>query len=657
MAIQILPARLANQIAAGEVVERPASVVKELIENSLDAGATRIDIDIEKGGAKCIRIKDNGSGVCKDQLTLALSRHATSKISHLDDLEAIVSLGFRGEALASISSVSRLTFTSKPSDQEQAWQAVAEGRDMLVNIQPAAHPQGTTVEVLDLFFNTPARRRFLKTEKTEFQHIDELIRRIALSSFEIGFVLKHNGKVIRQYRAAQTAAQIDKRLAAICSESFVKSALAFESEGFEDENTPLKISGWISDRLSPRLLGDVQFCYINGRMIRDKLVNHAIKQAYARLLPDGQFPGYVIYINCPADQVDVNVHPSKHEVRFHQARWVHDYIVSTLVATLNSESANEAHQRAEHGYQPAMLSLPEANTNANININTNTNTHVNENSPIDFMPPINATTESRPSINQHMENHGGSSSGSSGSNSSAGASRQQAYQPSYHATPLDDKQVNAYCDFVSEAHQPIVASAINTQQVHFEVINLIQNQYALIKLTLQKELILVSLSATSRYLEQQQLMDAWQYGEVISQPLLLPVRIEVDEFALQISQRFSMLFTRLGFSFKKQSSKLIISKVPALLRQAPIAKILPLLFDYLRDLDANSNTSTEAEMSDQQVSDFCSFMVKQLNKYKLFDISEIKPLLVSFSEASLLAQESLYIRPDLSLLLQGFSDE
>lgn len=641
MAIQILPARLANQIAAGEVVERPASVVKELIENSLDAGATRIEIDIEKGGAKCIRIKDNGSGVCKDQLTLALSRHATSKISHLDDLEAIVSLGFRGEALASISSVSRLTFTSKPSDQEQAWQAVAEGRDMQVNIQPAAHPQGTTVEVLDLFFNTPARRRFLKTEKTEFQHIDELIRRIALSSFEIGFVLKHNGKVIRQYRAAQTATQIDKRLAAICSESFVKSALAFESEGFEDEKSPLKISGWISDRLSPRLLGDVQFCYINGRMIRDKLVNHAIKQAYARLLPDGQFPGYVIYINCPADQVDVNVHPSKHEVRFHQARWVHDYIVSTLATTLNSESANEAHQRAEHGYQPAMLSLPEATTNTNIHTNTNT--------------PINTVTESGPSINQHMENHAGSSSHSV-INSGAGASRQPAYRPSYQAAPLDDKQVNAYCDFVSEAHQPLAASAINTQQVHFEVINLIQNQYALIKLTSQKELILVSLSATSRYLEQQQLMDAWQYGEVISQPLLLPVRIEVDEFALQISERFSMLFTRFGFSFKKQGCKLIISKVPALLRQAPIAKVLPLLFDYLRDLDAD-NTSTEAEMSEQQVSHFCSFMVKQLNKDKLFDISEIKPLLVSFSEASLLAQESLYIRPDLSLLLQGFSDE
>ncbi|MGB5447276.1 MAG: DNA mismatch repair endonuclease MutL, partial [Psychromonas sp.] len=267
MPIQILPARLANQIAAGEVVERPASVVKELIENSLDAGATSIEIAIEKGGAKCIRVTDNGAGVCKEQLTLALSRHETSKISHLDDLEAIVSLGFRGEALASVSSVSRLTFTSKPADQDQAWQAIAEGRDMQVSIQPAAHPQGTTVEVLDLFFNTPARRRFLKSEKTEFQHIDELIRRIALSRFEISFVLKHNNKIIRQYRAAETQIQQEKRLAAICSDSFVNSALYFQNSDNE-----LKISGWVSDRLSARSLNDVQYCYINGRMIRDKLI-------------------------------------------------------------------------------------------------------------------------------------------------------------------------------------------------------------------------------------------------------------------------------------------------------------------------------------------------------------------------------------------------
>jgi len=609
MAIQILPARLANQIAAGEVVERPASVVKELIENSLDAGATRIEIDIEKGGAKCIRIKDNGKGVQKEQLTLALSRHATSKISHLDDLEAIVSLGFRGEALASISSVSRLTFTSKPEGQDQAWQAVAEGRDMQVNIRPVAHPQGTTVEVLDLFFNTPARRRFLKTEKTEFQHIDELIRRIALSSFEISFVLKHNGKVIRQYRAAQTDTQVDKRLAAICSESFVKSALAFNSEGFENEETPLKISGWISDRLSPRLLGDVQYCYINGRMIRDKLVNHAIKQAYARLLPEGQFPGYVIYINCAADQVDVNVHPSKHEVRFHQARWVHDYIVSTLSVTLNSDTANESHQQnSDHDYQPPTLAVP-----------------------ISERPASETST------------------GSSSYQGNYQPSSQPNYQHSYQREALDDKQVNAYCDFVSEVHQPIVALPALKKAESFELISLIKNQYALIKVTQQNELILLSLRDTAVFIEQQKLMDAWHNGEIIAQPLLLPVRIKLDESALLVSERFEQLFARLGFTFKKQADKLIISKVPALLRQAPIAKILPQLLDHL--------TECEDELSEDKVSDFCRFMVKLLMSDKLFDSNEVVPLLTLFSAQSLLVQDSLYIKPDLSLLLQGFSDE
>ncbi|WP_022942537.1 DNA mismatch repair endonuclease MutL [Psychromonas hadalis] len=601
MSIQILPARLANQIAAGEVVERPASVVKELIENSLDAGATRIEIDIDKGGAKCIRIKDNGKGVCKEELTLALSRHATSKISHLDDLEAIVSLGFRGEALASISSVSRLTFTSKPETQQQAWQAMAEGRDMQVNIQPAAHPQGTTVEVLDLFFNTPARRRFLKTEKTEFQHIDELIRRIALSSFEIAFILKHNGKVIRQYRAAQTDIQIEKRLAAICSENFIKNALAFESEDLTSNNQ-LKISGWISDRLSPRVLGDVQYCYINGRMIRDRLVNHAIKQAYARLLPDGQFPGYVIYINCPADQVDVNVHPSKHEVRFHQARWVHDYIVSTLSQTLNSESVTASYQQPEHRYQPEV-----------------------HQSAITQPTTSDATGVTSP-----------------------------RYQTVYKPNALDDKQVNAYCDFVSEAHSPLMQMPV-VDQVHgaqtewFEVIGLIKNQHVLIKTTGQSELLLISLSVLSEHLNQKKLFDAWQNGEVISQPLLLPVRIELNESALKISDDFSELFTRLGFSFKKLANKLIISKVPSLLRQAPIAKILPLLFEYLVD--------AETAMSESQVATFCAFVVKQLTINKQFDLADVNALLVQFSAPTLIEQTSLYIKPDLSLLLKGFSDE
>lgn len=337
MTIEILPARLANQIAAGEVVERPASVVKELVENSLDSGATRIEIDIEKGGAKLIRVRDNGQGIPKDELTLALSRHATSKIHTLDDLEAIISLGFRGEALASISSVSRLSLTSRPATQEEAWLAYSEGRDMEVKLQPAAHPVGTTVEVLDLFFNTPARRKFLRTEKTEFTHIDELLKRIALSRFDVSIVLKHNGKVVRQYRPGLSDKQKEKRLAAVCGTSFVKHILQIELE-----HNGLKLFGWITAPEGARPQSDLQYCYVNGRMMKDKLINHAIRQSYEGSLAPDQYAAYVLYIELDPHQVDVNVHPAKHEVRFHQARLVHDFIYQGIASALAESSYIDA---------------------------------------------------------------------------------------------------------------------------------------------------------------------------------------------------------------------------------------------------------------------------------------------------------------------------
>lgn len=334
MAIQILPARLANQIAAGEVVERPASVVKELVENSIDAGATRIDIDIEKGGSKLIRIRDNGSGIAKEELELALSRHATSKITCLDDLEAIISLGFRGEALASISSVSRLTLTSRTVTQSEAWSAYAEGRDMAVKVKPAAHPVGTTVEVVDLFFNTPARRKFLRTDKTEFGHIDELLKRIALSRFDVAITLRHNGAIVRQYRAATNDVQREKRLAAVCGPQFVKTAVEVSLE-----HQGLTLQGWICTPEGARAQNDIQHCFVNKRMMKDKLINHAIRQGYEASLRPDQFAAYVLYIDIDPHQVDVNVHPAKHEVRFHQARLVHDFIYQAVADALMQVTA------------------------------------------------------------------------------------------------------------------------------------------------------------------------------------------------------------------------------------------------------------------------------------------------------------------------------
>lgn len=336
MPIQILPTRLANQIAAGEVVERPASVIKELIENSLDAGATRIDVEVDKGGHKRILVRDNGAGIPEQELQLALSRHATSKISSLDDLEQIISLGFRGEALASISAVARLTLSSKPAAQQQGWQARAEGRDMAVSLAPVAHPDGTSVEVLDLFFNTPARRKFLRAEKTEFAHIDEIVRRVALSRFDVAFSLKHNGKILRQYPRAMNDQARDKRIALVCGGKIMDDAVKVRSE-FQQ----LHLSGWLCTE--PQSQNDTQYFYVNGRMMRDKLINHAIRQAFEGWLPTETYPAFVLYLQLDAREVDVNVHPAKHEVRFHQSRMVHDFIYRALRDMLE-QSATELRQ-------------------------------------------------------------------------------------------------------------------------------------------------------------------------------------------------------------------------------------------------------------------------------------------------------------------------
>lgn len=646
MPIQILPARLANQIAAGEVVERPASVVKELVENSLDAGATRIDIEIEQGGAKCIRIKDNGNGVSKAQLTLALSRHATSKISHLDDLEAIVSLGFRGEALASVSSVSRLTFTSKPADQEQAWQAIAEGRDMQVSIQPAAHPQGTTVEVLDLFFNTPARRRFLKTEKTEFQHIDELIKRIALSRFDIAISLKHNNKIIRQYRAAPEQVQQEKRIAAICSEQFIQHAVFFEHA-----DQALKISGWVSDRLSPRPLADVQYCYINGRMIRDKLVNHAIKQVFAHFLPQGMFPGYIIYIECDAKDVDVNVHPAKHEVRFHQARWVHDFISSTLNSTLNDSSLlshqlDESNTQGvagrrvvEHSYQPPTI--------------------VNDDWVAGGEDSSTANSPIGNASNSGAQRH----SGSSHAGSSYSGQAQSHFPNSVQRPQLDHQQVGAYCDFVAEAYQQnIVSSASQSQSEEAKVINKVANvitmidaDYILLQPILpplielsNNGLLLMSSKQVNEVIIADHLYTAWQDGEVISQPLLLPVRFKLDSNMLDVAQQATTELSRLGFTYKFQAQFVIVSQVPAAFRHSPIAVILPKLFNYLHSVK-NANSDVEVKLLCEQLSHL--LVINEAEK--VLSLAEVETLLRSLVKLTTEQLQSCFKQPDLSLLLQG----
>ncbi|WP_458525531.1 DNA mismatch repair endonuclease MutL [Onishia taeanensis] len=335
-AIQVLDPRLANQISAGEVVERPASVIKELVENAIDAGSRRIELELEAGGARLIKVRDDGSGIGEDDLPLALARHATSKITSLDDLEGVASLGFRGEALASISAVSRLELTSNVTDDpREGWRVVAEGRRMEARVTPAPHPRGTSVIVRDLFFNTPARRKFLRTEKTEFGHVEETFRRLALSRFDIGWTLRHNQKTLHQLRPGDDGASRERRIGALLGRKFLDNALHLDIEA-----SGLRLWGWVGLPTHSRAQADQQYFFVNGRVVRDRLVAHAVRQAYRDVLFHGRHPVFVLYLEVDPAVVDVNVHPTKHEVRFRDGRLVHDFLFSSLHRALGEVRPN-----------------------------------------------------------------------------------------------------------------------------------------------------------------------------------------------------------------------------------------------------------------------------------------------------------------------------
>jgi DNA mismatch repair protein MutL len=318
--IALLDQCLANQIAAGEVIERPASVVKELLENSIDAGSSRISVEVDVGGTKLIRIKDDGHGIHCDDLNLALARHATSKISELGDLSAIDSLGFRGEALASIASVSKLKLTSTTEGKE-GWAAQVSGAEMAAVLSPTPHVKGTTVEVRDLFFNVPARRKFLRTERTEFLKVDEVVRKMSLSQTRVEFFLSHNGKQVRHYAGGEES----QRVASILGQAFLENSITFS-----DERNGMILRGWIGLPTYSRSQADQQFFFVNDRIIKDRLVTHAIKQAYADVLYHGRSPVYCLFFSVNPVLVDVNVHPTKHEVRFRESRDVHDFIFRSI---------------------------------------------------------------------------------------------------------------------------------------------------------------------------------------------------------------------------------------------------------------------------------------------------------------------------------------
>ncbi|WP_439214065.1 DNA mismatch repair endonuclease MutL [Duffyella gerundensis] len=543
MPIQILPPQLANQIAAGEVVERPASVVKELVENSLDAGATRIDIDIEKGGAKLIRIRDNGAGIPQSELAMALARHATSKIASLDDLEAIVSLGFRGEALASISSVSRLTLTSRTADQSEAWQAYAEGRDMTVTVKPAAHPQGTTLEVLDLFYNTPARRKFMRTEKTEFTHIDEIVRRIALARFDIAISLSHNGKLVRQYRGVSDESQRERRLGAICGTTFMAHALRIEWQ-----HDDLSLRGWVADPEGARQLSELQYCYVNGRMMRDKLINHAIRQAYHDQLGADQQPAYVLYLTIDPHQVDVNVHPAKHEVRFHQSRLVHDFIYQGVISVLQSAGT------------PALplADEPEA--------------------PVRWQP------ENRQAAgeNQFAAPPSGGTPRQQGGGSASWQRQEPGYQKREGAvyeqllkTPAVARESDPVSDPIKATPQS--APLQSHSQSFGRLLSVIEKQFAVIERG--NGLALLSLSVADRWLKQIQLTPGSE--GLKPQPLLIPVRLKMGKSELAAIAQHQPLLTQMGIDLQAEGQHVTLRAVPLPLRQQNLQILIPELLGYL----------------------------------------------------------------------------
>ncbi|MGY3039254.1 DNA mismatch repair protein MutL [Rhodanobacter sp. TND4EL1] len=343
--IRLLPPELINQIAAGEVIERPSSVVKELVENSLDAGATRIEVDIEAGGARLIRVRDDGVGIHVDELPLAVASHATSKIGSFDDLEHVASMGFRGEALASVSSVSRFALTSRARDQATAFRIEVDG-GKLQAARPAQHPPGTSVEVRDLFYNVPARRKFMRAERTEFAHIDDLLKSLALVRGSVEFRLSHNGKPVRIWKAARDQQSQLQRVAEVLGDEFPAQSLRIDHAA-----AGLHLSGWVGLPTASRAQADSQYFYVNGRLVRDRIVAHAVRQAYADVLFHGRHAVFVLYLELDPVGVDVNVHPAKHEVRFREQRLVHDFLFRTLHEAL-------AQTRAGLGTLPAAESMP-----------------------------------------------------------------------------------------------------------------------------------------------------------------------------------------------------------------------------------------------------------------------------------------------------------
>jgi DNA mismatch repair protein MutL len=554
--IHILSPRLANQIAAGEVVERPASVIKELVENSVDAGARQLDVEIENGGTKLMRVRDDGKGIGREDLPLALSRHATSKISILDDLEAVATLGFRGEALASISSVARLKLTSNDGSEESGWSVEAEGRDMLATVTPAGHPRGTSVEVRDLFFNTPARRKFLRTEKTEYGRIEDVIKRLALSRFELGFSLKNNGKVVHSWRPAMTQSEQERRVAQVCGPAFIENAVHLDID-----RAGLRLWGWVALPTFSRSQADLQHFYVNGRAIKDRLVTHAVKQAYQDVLYHGRHPAFVLYLELDPANVDVNVHPTKHEVRFRDNRLVHDFLFRSLHKALaDVRPSSEVPAVATEPY--SQESIPQQNH-------------------------LGLATRSEAS--SFSGSAGGQGFGFGGFN---GSGRDVTVSRGESAGDAIAEGAGHYASFGSaSAAQGYIGPTIDRQALTdlettgevpplgFAIAQL-KGIYILAENA--NGLVVVDMHAAHERITYERMKAQQASQKVQSQPLLVPRAIAVSEKEADHADDHAEIFTRLGFELERAGPEsLLIRQVPVMLNGADIELLVR---DVLSDL-------------------------------------------------------------------------
>ncbi|MDX2164130.1 MAG: DNA mismatch repair endonuclease MutL [Gammaproteobacteria bacterium] len=531
--ITLLNPQLANQIAAGEVIERPASVIKELVENSLDAAATRIDVEIEQGGTGLIRIRDDGYGIHKDDLILALSRHATSKIGSLDDLEHIASFGFRGEALASISSVSRFKLSSRTEDQSHGWQVEIHGREPEVSHTPIAHPVGTTIEVRDIFYNTPARRKFLKSEQTEFNHIQEVVRRIGMSVFNTSLNLKHNQKLILQLPVAKTLDDKAERIAKICGREFIEQSLYLDTE-----NQDMQLSGWFGLPTFSRSQTDLQYIYINGRMVRDKVIAQAVRQAYHDVLFGGRQPAYVLYLQCDPANIDVNVHPAKNEVRFRDSRMIFDFIFRSVQRLLKeTKPTSSAIPTAEPTFQPTFNNRPQQ-------------------SQIDLYK----TLISSPTVETISE-----------------------------ITPSIVESTNRIIDKAKYTANHIQPAPPPPEPSHALGFALAQLKGVYILAQNEKGLVLVDMHAAHERIGYEKLKQQFDTKNILTQNLLIPVAVSVNETDAEFIDQQKNLFESLGFTVERIGPETIsVRTVPLLLKNADIAVLIK---DLASDLKEHPTTN------------------------------------------------------------------